>query len=121
MTTSRRIALLATTVFLFAAPLLAAEGEGAAEEGFWTKHRIFWLINLVVFLVILVKAAGPAVVRFLEGKQQDIAHALAEAQRQQHEAATMEQRIAAQIAELRREVEALRSELAKPKRGRGHR
>jgi len=102
----RRIALLAVTVFLCAAPLLAAEGEHAAEP-FFTRHRIYWLINLVVFLAILLKTAGPAVVRFLEEKQAKIAHDLAEAERRRAEAQSVEARIAGQIAELRREVEEL--------------
>ena len=58
--TVRRAALLAVTAFLFAAPLLAQEGEHAAEP-FFTTHRIFWLINLVVFFAILFKVAGPAI------------------------------------------------------------
>src|SRR5262249_28368491 len=64
-------------------------------------------INLVVFFVILFKAAGQAVVRFLEEKQAQIAHDLAEADRRRAEAQGMEARVAARIAELRREVEGL--------------
>jgi F-type H+-transporting ATPase subunit b len=44
-------------------------------------------------------------VRFLEDKQQELAHQLAEADRQQAEAASMESRLSAQIAELRREID----------------
>ena len=103
----RRIALLAVTAFLCAAPLLASEGAEHGAEPFFTRHRLYWLINLVVFLAILFKAAGPAVVRFLEEKQAKIAHDLAEAERRRAEAQSVEARIAGQIAELRREVEEL--------------
>jgi F-type H+-transporting ATPase subunit b len=103
---------------LAAAPAFAAEAaEHAAEHGAAGEHvsakflglpyEVFWTLNLVVFLGLLAYFAGPAVIRFLEGKQRDLSHALAEADRQRQEAAGMEQRLAAQIAELRREVDEL--------------
>ena len=112
MISLRRASLVALTAFLCAAPLLAQEGEHAAEP-FFTTHRLFWLINLVVFFAILFKVAGPAIVRFLEEKQAQIAHDRSEADRRQAEAQSMEARIAAQIAELRREVEELAARAAR--------
>ncbi len=116
----------ALLVALLAAPVFAAEPAGhepaahdaaAAEHASGGEHdagtflglpyEVFWTINLIVFLGGLAWAAGPALVRFLEDKQRGIAHALAEADRQREEAATMESRLAAQIAELRREVDEL--------------
>ena len=112
-TTFRALAVLATGVLL-AAPALAAE---AAEHGAGAEHapqrflglpyEVFWTLNLLVFVGLLAYFAGPAVIKFLEGKQQDLAHAFAEADRQRAEAAGMEARIAAQIAELRHEVDEL--------------
>jgi F-type H+-transporting ATPase subunit b len=99
---------------LLAAPSFAAEAAEAAEHGEHAKqtflglpYEVFWALNLVVFLGLLAKFAGPALVKFLEGKQQDLAHALAEADRQRAEAAGMEGRLQAQIADLRREVDEL--------------
>jgi len=69
----------ATGAFL-AAPTLAAEaaehgGEHAKQTFLGLPYEIFWTLNLVVFLGLLAKFAGPALVKFLEGKQQDLAHA----------------------------------------------
>ena len=105
------VASFVTAAFL-AAPALAAEaaehgGEHAKQTFLGLPYEIFWTLNLVVFLGLLAKFAGPALVKFLEGKQQDLAHALAEADRQRAEAAGMEGRLAAQIADLRREVDEL--------------
>ncbi|HEV8631056.1 MAG TPA: F0F1 ATP synthase subunit B [Thermoanaerobaculia bacterium] len=106
-------AVLLAAAALRAAPALAAEaaehaGHGAEADTYLGLPRwAFLLLNLVVFIALLAKAAGPAVVRFLEGKQQEIGHQLAEARRQREEAAQMEGRIQGQIAELRREVEEL--------------
>ncbi|HET9766801.1 MAG TPA: F0F1 ATP synthase subunit B [Thermoanaerobaculia bacterium] len=117
--TYRAVSTLAASALL-ATPALAAEaaehgaaaGHGAAGEHASAKflglpYEVFWTLNLVVFLGLLAKFAGPAVVKLLEGKQRDLAHALAEADRQRQEAAGMEQRLAAQIAELRHEVDEL--------------
>jgi F-type H+-transporting ATPase subunit b len=115
-------------VALLAAPVFAAEpaehaaaphdaAGGAAAEHAAGEHdsgtflglpyEVYWTLNLVLFLGILAWAAGPALVRFLEDKQRGLAHALAEADRQRDEAASMESRVAVQIAELRREVDEL--------------
>jgi len=115
----RAAATLAASALL-AAPALAAEAAEhavAGEHGAATEHasakflglpyEVFWTLNLVVFLGLLAKFAGPAVIKFLEGKQRDLAHDLAEADRQRREAAGMEERLAAQIAELRHEVDDL--------------
>jgi F-type H+-transporting ATPase subunit b len=107
-----RGALLLVVGALLAAPTLAAEaaehgGEHAAETFLGLPVQVYWTLNLLVFLGILAWAAGPALVRFLEDKQQQLAHQLADARRQQEEAATMGARLEAQIAELRREVEEL--------------
>jgi F-type H+-transporting ATPase subunit b len=109
----RRTAGLAT-LLLLAAPALAEEAGEAAEHGehaaqtlFGLPVQVYWTVNLVVFLGILAYAAGPALVRFLEDKQQQLAHQLAEAARQRTEAEQMESRLAAQIAELRHEVDEL--------------
>ena len=112
------LAVLATTALL-AAPALAQEaaehaaaghgaaGEHARETFLGLPYEVYWTLNLVVFIGILARFAGPALIRFLEDKQRNLAHALAEADRQREEAATMETRLAAQIAELRREVDEL--------------
>ena len=107
------LALLATAALL-ASPAFAAEpaehaagAEHASATVLGLPYPVFWTINLVVFFGLLAYFAGPAVIKFLEGKQQDLAHALAEADRQREEAAGMESRLAAQIAELRREVDEL--------------
>ena len=107
----RAFATVALGAFL-AAPALAAEaaehgGEHAKQTFLGLPYEVFWTLNLVVFLGLLAKFAGPALVKFLEGKQQDLAHALAEADRLRAEAAGMEGRLAAQIADLRREVDEL--------------
>lgn len=106
----RAAATLALGAFL-AAPSFAAEaaehGEHAKQTFLGLPYEVFWTLNLVVFLGLLAKFAGPALVKFLEGKQQDLAHALAEADRQRAEAAGMEGRLSAQIADLRREVDEL--------------
>ena len=110
----RAVATVASFVIaaFLAAPALAAEaaehgGEHAKQTFLGLPYEVFWTLNLVVFLGLLAKFAGPALVKFLEGKQQDLAHALAEADRQRAEAAGMEGRLAAQIADLRREVDEL--------------
>jgi F-type H+-transporting ATPase subunit b len=105
-----------------AEPAAAEHGEGAGEHGgaqegaqedahadTWLglPRPIFLAINLLAFFAILVRFAGPALMAFLADKQREIQHALAEADRQREEAAGMEARLAAQIAELRREVEEL--------------
>jgi len=105
------VASFVTAAFL-AAPAFAAEaaehgGEHVKQTFLGLPYEVFWTLNLVVFLGLLAKFAGPALVKFLEGKQQDLAHALAEADRQRAEAAGMEGRLAAQIADLRREVDEL--------------
>lgn len=108
----RALAVLATSALL-AAPAFAAEaaehggGEHAKQTFLGLPYEVFWTLNLVVFLGLLAKFAGPALIKFLEGKQQDLSHALAEADRQRAEAAGMEGRLQAQIAELRREVDEL--------------
>ncbi|HVS04031.1 MAG TPA: hypothetical protein VMT16_14795 [Thermoanaerobaculia bacterium] len=111
----RRAGVLLAVCLLAAVPLLAAEaaeGVGTVEEPgrfLGLPHWVFWTLNLVIFLGILVYFAGPAVVQFLEGKQRDVRHALEEAQRHREEAGQMEARLTAQVAELRREVEELAS------------
>jgi F-type H+-transporting ATPase subunit b len=82
-------------------------GGGHADTWLGLPRPIFLTINLILFFGILVRFAGPALVRFVEEKQREIQHALAEAGRQRTEAAQMETRLAGQIAELRREVEEL--------------
>jgi F-type H+-transporting ATPase subunit b len=69
-----------------------------------------WMIlsfNLVVFFGILVYFAGPAVIQLLEEKGRDVRHALAEAERQRKEAEEMASRLAAQVEELRHEMDEL--------------
>jgi F-type H+-transporting ATPase subunit b len=101
-----------------AEPAVAEHGEAAGEHGgaqegahadTWLglPRPIFLAINLLAFFAILVRFAGPALMGFLSDKQREIRHALAEADRQREEAAGMEARLAAQIAELRREVDEL--------------
>ena len=95
----------------------APAGDGArGEHGAAPAHSDKWLglprpvfliLNLIVFFAVLVRFAGPALASFLTDKQREMQHALAEADRQRAEAAGMESRLAAQIAELRREVEEL--------------
>ena len=112
----------ALLVALLAAPVFAAEPAGhgadaaAAEHGGGEHERetflglpyeVYWTVNLILFIGILAYAAGPALVRFLEDKQQELSHALAEADRQRDEAASMQDRLAAQVAELRREMDEL--------------
>lgn len=97
---------------LLSAPALAAEaaehaGEHAAQTFLGLPVQVYWTLNLFAFLGILAYAAGPALVRFLEDKQQQLAHQLADARRQQEEAATMATRLEGQVAELRRELEEL--------------
>ena len=124
------VALLVLAAGAFAVPA-AAQGHGqpgehaaspagdeaaAAEHGAEPAHSDKWLglprpvfliLNLIVFFAVLVRFAGPALASFLTDKQREMQHALAEADRQRAEAAGMESRLAAQIAELRREVEEL--------------
>ena len=85
----------------------AEHGEGHPDTWLGLPRWVFLTLNLIVFFAVLVRFAGPALVAFLADKQREIAHALAEAERQREEAAGMEARLAAQIAELRRDVEAL--------------
>ena len=88
----------------------AAPGEhGPEHSDKWLglPRPVFLILNLVVFFAVLVRFAGPALAAFLNDKQREMQHALAEADRQRAEAAGMESRLAAQIAELRREVEEL--------------
>jgi F-type H+-transporting ATPase subunit b len=108
----RRPLAIASTLLvtvLLAAPALAAEAGEHADSGKFLglPREIYWTVNLVVFIGILVWTAGPAVVRFLEDKQREVNHQLADAARQREEAAQMEGRLVAQIAELRHEVEEL--------------
>lgn len=114
-------ALLVLVLALFVGgPLLASTPSGNVEtEGAGTgEHHeapkflglpqwVFLVANLVIFFGVLAWAAGPALVRFLEDKQREIGHAVAQADRQRDEVHDMEARIAAQIAELRREVDEL--------------
>jgi ATP synthase F0 subunit b len=97
--------LVFATVPAFATEAEAAHGEHPAQTFLGLPYEVYWTFNLIVFIGLLAYAAGPALVRFLEDKQREIAHELAEADRQRAEAAGMESRLAAQIAELRHEVD----------------
>ena len=104
----RALALVAL-LLVVVAPAFAAEGgehagEHAKETFLGLPYEIYWTVNLILFLGLLGWVAGPALVRFLEEKQQSIAHELAEADRQRAEVAGMEQRLAAKIAELETEI-----------------
>ena len=110
---ARALALVAGGA-LFAMPALAAEapdhggehGAHAAETFLGLPYEVYSTVNLIVFLGILaLRRLVPALIRFLEDKQRELSHQLAEAERQRGEAAGMESRLAAQIAELRHEVE----------------
>jgi F-type H+-transporting ATPase subunit b len=107
----RRPLAVAATLFAtlaVAGPLLAAEAEhaaGAADTWLGLPRTLILLVNLAIFLGLIGWLAGPAVVKFLEDKQREVQHALADAARQREEAAQMEARLATQIAELRREVD----------------
>ena len=87
----------------------AAAPSGAEHADTWLglPRPVFLILNLIVFFAILVRFAGPALSAFLGDKKREIGHALTDAERQRQEAAGMEARLAAQIAELRREVEEL--------------
>jgi F-type H+-transporting ATPase subunit b len=107
-----RVAIVALVAVLVLAPVPASAAEAEAEHGehaaqtfLGLPYEVYWTFNLIVFIGLLAYAAGPALVRFLEDKQREIAHELAEADRQRAEAAGMESRLAAQIAELRQEVD----------------
>lgn len=102
------VAGVCATSLLLAAPLLAAEAEhaaGHADTWLGLPRTLILLVNLAVFLGLIGWLAGPAVVKFLEDKQREVGHAIADANRQREEAAQMEGRLSAQIAELRREVD----------------
>ena len=93
------------TSLALATPLLAAEAEHGADTWLGIPRALILLFNLALFFGLIGWLAGPAVVRFLEEKQREVQHGLAAAARQREEAAHMEERLAAQIAELRREVD----------------
>jgi ATP synthase F0 subunit b len=102
----RRLLVVTVSVgasLAFAAPLLAAPAGPDTWMG--VPRALILFFNLALFLGLIGWLAGPAVVRFLEDKQREVQHALADASRQREEAAQMEGRLAAQIAELRREVD----------------
>jgi F0F1-type ATP synthase membrane subunit b/b' len=82
-------------------------GAGHADTWLGLPRPIFLAVNLVLFFGILARFAGPALAGFLADKQREVQQALGEAERQRVEADQMEARLAAQIAELRREVEEL--------------
>lgn len=132
LATRSLLAVVAVLVLVWATPLLAqpaaapeehpaehaqaATGEAHAEDEHAGAHSntflglprpVFLTFNLLVFLGGLAWFAGPVLARFLGEKQQEIRHALAEADRQREEAASMEARVTAQLAELRREMEEL--------------
>ena len=100
-------AVLAATLAL-AAPLLAVEaeqGDGHADTWMGLPRALILFVNLAIFLGLLGWFGGPPIVRFLEDKQREVQHSIAEAARQRDEAAQMETRLAAQIAALRGEVD----------------
>ena len=107
----RRLLALAAvcgTTLALAAPLLAAEAEhggGHADTWMGLPRTLILFVNLAIFLGVLGWFGGPPIVRFLEDKQREMQRALADAKKQREEAATMESRLAAQIADLRREVD----------------
>ena len=93
-------AVLAATLAL-AAPLLAVEaeqGDGHADTWMGLPRALILFVNLAIFLGLLGWFGGPPIVRFLEDKQREVQHSIAEA-------AQMETRLAAQIAALRGEVD----------------
>jgi F-type H+-transporting ATPase subunit b len=115
-----RLGRIARTAGLGVGTLLLVVGPALAEEAAAGEHgahqvkrflglpyEVYWGINLVLFIFLLIKFGGPAVVSFLEDKQREIQHALAESQKQKLEVASMESRLAGQIAELRKEVDEL--------------
>jgi F-type H+-transporting ATPase subunit b len=113
-TTTRRILralALVALLLVVVAPAFAAEGaehaggEHAKETFLGLPYELYWTVNLILFLGLLGWVAGPALVRFLEDKQEAIAHELAEADRQRGEVASVEQRLAAKIAELEAEIQ----------------
>ena len=97
-------AALVATVLVVAAPAYAAPA-GGADTFLGVPRSVALLVNLVVLLGGIGWFAGPAVVRFLEDKQREVQHSLADASRQREEVAQMEGRLAAQIAALRAEVD----------------
>jgi F-type H+-transporting ATPase subunit b len=83
----------------------AEHGNGHADTWLGLPRPVFLTLNLAIFLGALGWFAAPVIVRFLDDKRQEIRHALVEAERQRAEATAMESRLAAQIQELRQEVE----------------
>jgi F-type H+-transporting ATPase subunit b len=89
-------------------------GGGHGDDRWLGMPRpVFLTLNLLVFFGALAWFGVPPIAAFLADKQQEIRHALAEADRQRAEAAAMESRLAAQIAELRREVDEVAARAAR--------
>jgi F-type H+-transporting ATPase subunit b len=109
-----RAAWTAAVLATLSSPLFAVvegeHGEGGHEADTWLgiPRWIILGLNLVVFIGILVYFAGPAVAAFLGEKKNEVAKALAEAERQRAEAEQMAERLEAQVTALRAEVEELR-------------
>jgi len=89
-----------------ATPALAS-GGGEAPTVLGMPQWVALSINLVVFFGAIGYFAGPALIKFLGGKQLDVEHALERASRQRADAEQMESRLTAKIDELRQEVDEL--------------
>jgi F-type H+-transporting ATPase subunit b len=91
--------------FAWAAPALAAEAGHAPDTWLGIPRTAILVGNLVIFLGGLAYVATPLLRKFLTAQQDEVRKALATAEQQRQEAARMETRLQAQIAELRREVD----------------
>lgn len=98
------IAAVAAGTFAWAAPALAAEA-GHADTWLGIPRTAILFANLAIFLGGIGWFAGPLLRKFLAGQQAEVQRALATAEQQRQEAAQMESRLQAQIAELRGEVD----------------
>lgn len=100
---------IAGLLVVAASPAMAAPAAAPGMVFGVVPKWLVLLFNLAVFFGILVYFAGPAVVQLLEGKGRDVRQALEEAQRQRREAEGMAATLAAQIEELRQEMDELLS------------
>ncbi len=81
--------ILSSVTFLFVFGIGVAFAAGADPSGSWWDRwslQVYHAINLVIFITIIVKLAGPAVLDALKSRSENIASEIVEAKRLHEEA-----------------------------------
>jgi len=100
----------ATFAFALLAPGAAMAAKGAEEGGSWLT-LLFFTINFVLFAIILVKFAGPAISSFFAERAKSLRSDLGKLKGALQEAEDLANRAGARMARLEGELAQLKAEL----------